>query len=503
MGSRVTRVVRTILEYTLMEEGAMSSIVIIGAGPGGYTAAFAAARAGAEVTLVESGPVGGTCLNSGCIPTKTFKVSAEAMEMSRRLGEFGIVCDAQSRVDMAAVVARKEKVGQVLRNGLEKSCEALKITLLRGKAELQGNGIIEVTASDGGKTTIRGDSIIIATGSSSLNLQSLPVDHLRIFNSDDALNFTTVPERLMIVGGGVIGCELAFIYRTFGSKVILVEAQDRLLPLPSVDEELSKLILRESKKHGIITELGKTAQSVSMDQDGTLKVTLGPSPFVDKAAPQSTAAEYQTDAVLVTVGRVPNTKGLGLEKAGVTVDAKGWIIVDDHMRTSAPSIYAVGDVLGPVKIMLAHVAAVEGLCAVKNCLGQDAAMDYSIVPSGIFTMPEIGTVGLSEAEAKAKGFSIRTSLFQFRALGKSQAMGELTGVFKLICDAETGRLLGAHIAGARATDLIAEAALAIRMKATAEDLANTIHAHPTLAEGIYEAALHLTYQFKELGHERI
>ncbi len=470
----------------------MTRIIVIGAGPGGYTAAFAAAKAGAEVTLVESSALGGTCLNTGCIPTKTMKSSAEALETARRLTEFGIAGGGEARVDMAAVVARKEKVGQVLRGGLEKTCAALKVRLLRGRAELQGGGAVEVSLSDGGKETIQGDSIIIATGSSSLNLPSLPVDHTHILNSDDALTLKSVPERLLIVGGGVIGCELAFIYKTFGSKVTIVEGQGRLLPLPSVDEEMSKLLLRESKKHGIAIELGRTVKSVAVQPDGSVKAVLGPSPFVDAGAAPQTESECLADAVLVTIGRVPNTKGLGLEKAGVAMDSRGWITVDDHMRTSAPGVYAVGDVLGPAKIMLAHVASVEGLVAMKNCLGKDAAMDYSVVPSGIFTSPEVGDVGLAEAEAKAKGLNVRTALFQFRELGKAQAMGELAGVFKLICDADSGKLLGAHIAGAHATDLIAEAGLAIQMGATVEDLAKTIHAHPTLAEGVYEAALHLT-----------
>ena len=471
----------------------MTRITVIGAGPGGYTAAFAAARAGAQVTLVESAAMGGTCLNTGCIPTKTMKASAEALETAHRLAEFGITAVGQAQVDMAAVVARKDRVGQVLRGGLEKSCTALKVTLLRGKAELQGKGIVEVTAADGGKTSVESDSIILATGSRSLNLPSLPVDHTHILTSDDALNLTRVPERLLIVGGGVIGCEMAFIYRAFGSKVTIVEGQNRLLPIPSVDEEMSKLLQRESKKCGIATELGRTVSSVAVQADGTVKAVLGPSPFVEApTAAQQAITECVVDAVLVTIGRVPNTEGLGLEKAGVATDARGWITVNDTMQTSAANIYAIGDVLGPSKIMLAHVAAVEGLCAVANCLGKPESMDYSVVPSGIFTSPEIGTVGLAEAEAKAKGIEVRTSIFQFRELGKAQAMGELAGVFKLICDAKTGKLLGAHIAGAHATDLIAEATLAIRMGATAEDLARTIHAHPTLAEGVYEAALSLS-----------
>ncbi len=470
----------------------MIRITIIGGGPGGYTAAFAAARAGANVTLIESTAMGGTCLNTGCIPTKTIKASADAFEMAHRLTEFGISGTGEAHIDMNAVIARKMKVSSVLRTGLEKSCAALKINLLRGTASIERAGLVRVDLSTGEQLTVEGDRIIIATGSSSLHLPVLPVDHTHILSSDDALTLTHVPKRLLIVGGGVIGCELAFIFRAFGSDVTIVEGQGRLLPIPSVDEEMSKLLLRESKKRGIATELQRTVSSVRVLDNGTVSATLSNSPF---AALPDTAkkpdSECIADIVLVTIGRVPNTEALGLKQAGIAVTPRGWIIADERMQTSIPGIYAIGDVLGPEKIMLAHVAATEGLCAVANCLGEEKRMDYRTVPSGIFTSPEIGTVGLSEAQAKAAGMDIKTTAFQMRELGKAQAMGELAGVCKLICEADSGKLVGAHIAGPHATDLIAEAALAIQMGLTAKDVASTIHAHPTLAEGLYEAALHL------------
>ncbi len=467
----------------------MTKITVIGGGPGGYTAAFAAAKAGAEVTLVESSHIGGTCLNTGCIPTKTMKASAEALETAHRLAEFGINGVGEAKVDMAGVVARKEKVSQILRGGLEKSCAALKVRLLRGRGAVVNAGLVRVTAEDGTVTEVGGDKIIIATGSSGLNLPSLPIDHKHILSSDDALLLKEVPASLLIVGGGVIGSEMAFIYKAFGAAVTIVEGQDRLLPLPSVDGEMSKLLQREAKKRGIGLELGRTVSRVEVLAGGKVKAVLGPSPFVQSEG--AGESEMTVDAVLVTIGRVPNTAGLGLAEAGVSVDARGWVVADEKLATSVPGIYAIGDVLGPSKIMLAHVAAVEGLCAAANCLGKNESMDYSLVPSGIFTSPEIATVGLTEAEAAAKGLEIKTSLFQFRELGKAQAMGEIAGVFKLICDASNGKLLGAHLAGAHATDLIAETTLAIKMGATAQDLASTIHAHPTLAEGVYEAALSL------------
>lgn len=464
------------------------NITIIGAGPGGYVAAFDAARRGAAVTLIEKADLGGTCLNTGCIPTKTIKASAEALETARRLTEFGITAatgeSGAFRVDMAAVVARKDKVRKVLCGGLEKSCAALKIRLLRGQATLLPGRTVQVRTADGTED-IPGDAVILATGSSTLDLPSLPVDHQHIINSDDALNLQHVPGRMVIVGGGVIGCELAFIFRAFGAQVTVVEGLDRLLPIPSVDEDMSRLLQREAKKHGIRVELAKTVKSAAVT-DGVVTCVLGPSPFVPGATGADTTIE--ADMVLVAVGRTPNSAELGLAAAGVDTDARGWIKADTGMRTTAEGVYAIGDALGPARVMLAHVASAEGLCAVANCYGESRILDYTVIPAGIFTSPEIGTVGLSEAEARKQGFAVRTQIFQFRELGKAQAMGELPGLFKLVCEEGSGRILGVHIAGAHATDLIAEAALAMQKGLTAADLAHTIHAHPTLAEGLYEAA---------------
>ncbi|WP_028577384.1 dihydrolipoyl dehydrogenase [Desulfomicrobium escambiense] len=463
-------------------------ITIIGGGPGGYTAAFAAAKAGAQVTLVEAAHMGGTCLNWGCIPTKTLKASAEALETAHRLAEFGISGGGEARPDMPAIVARKNKVSEILRGGLEKTCAKLKVTLLRGRGEVVSAGLVRVHGADGAVQEVAGDKVIIATGSSTLNLPTLPVDHTHIITSDDALELKTIPSRMLVVGGGVIGCELAFIFQALGSKVTVVEGLDRILPVPSIDADLSKLIQREMKKRGIGCELARTASKAEVTATG-VQVTLGPSPFV-KDLPASAQKEsvLEADVVLVAVGRVPNTAGLGLAGAGVETDQRGWIKADARLETSVPGIYAVGDVLGPARIMLAHVAAVEGMVAVKNCLGASEAMDYSAVPAAVFTSPEVATVGLTEAQAREKGFNVTCPQSNFRELGKAQAMGELAGVFKLVVDADSGKLLGAHLAGAHVSDIIAEPTLALQLGATAKDLAKTIHAHPTLAEGIFETA---------------
>jgi dihydrolipoamide dehydrogenase len=467
----------------------MSSIVIIGAGPGGYAAAFEAARAGMAVTLIEQGELGGVCLNSGCIPTKSFRASADALQNAGRLAEFGIMAvDAPGvrfRADMAAVAARKERVRKLLCGGLEKACASRKIALARGQAELLGNGRVRVRGQSGAQD-VQGDYIIIAAGSRSMELPSVPLDHVCILSSDDILNSDRLPDRLLVVGGGVVGCEFAFIFRAFGAEVTIVEGLDRLLPLPSVDEDISRLLQREAKKQGIGMELACTVRHARRNGE-TVRCLLGASPFVPGT--QRPEREVDVDMVLVAAGRAPNSQGLGLAAAGVETDARGWIKADSRMRTSAERVYAIGDILGPSRVMLAHVAGAEALCAVANCLGRETSLDYGVIPSAVFTSPEIGVVGLSESEAKAKGFHVRSSLFQFRELGKAQAMGEIAGLFKLVCEQGSGKVLGAHIAGAHASDLVAEAALAIQCGLSAEDVAGTIHAHPTLAEGTCEAAM--------------
>lgn len=465
-------------------------ITVIGAGPGGYTAAFEAAKAGCEVTLVESALLGGTCLNCGCIPTKTFKASAEVLETARRAAEFGLAGACELNADMKALVARKHRVSDTLRGGLEKNCAKLKISLVRGRGQVLSASLVKVTQADGTVVDIAGDKVILATGSSNLDLPSLPIDHTSILNSDDVLELDHVPGRILVVGGGVIGSELAFIFRTFGSKVTVVEGQNRILPLPAVDEEMSRLLQREMKKRGIGVELCRTVNAAPVE-NGVVKAQLGPSPFLPPEMIPVTArkeAMLEVDAVFVTVGRVPNSQGLGLAEADIATDKRGYVTTDAFLETTVPGIYAIGDLLGPARIMLAHMAVAEAHVAVANCLGAGKTARYDVVPSGIFTSPEVADVGLTEAQAKAQGMDVAISLFQFRELGKAQAMGELPGVFKLVADKSTGKLVGAHIAGAHATDLIAEATLGLQMGITVKEMAETIHAHPTLAEGLFEAA---------------
>ena len=466
-------------------------ITVIGAGPGGYTAAFEAARRGAEVALVESRALGGTCLNRGCIPTKALKSSADALEAVKRAAEFGIAGAGAPRADMPAVLARKAKVVETLRSGLAKACAQRRVRLVEGRARLVSASLVQVEAPGGAVEDLASDRVILATGSSVLRLPALPCDGKRVLTSDEALELDRVPARLLVVGGGVVGCELAFVFRAFGSQVTVVEGLDRLLPVPSIDQDMSKLLLREAKKRGIKAELCRTVAGVRIGDDG-VAADLAPSPFVpEERLPASAkqAASIECDCVFSTVGRVPNTGGLGLAEAGVAVDERGWIKVNGRLETSVPGVYAIGDVLGPSRIMLAHMAEAEARCAAAACFGETAEPEYAVCPSGIFTSPEIGCVGLTEEQARAEGYDAACPQVLFRELGKAHAMGELAGVFKLVADRATGRLLGAHFAGAHATDLIAEAALALHKGCTVQDLAATIHAHPTLAEGVLEAAL--------------
>ncbi len=461
-------------------------ITVIGGGPGGYTAAFEAARCGCAVTLIETEALGGTCLNHGCIPTKTLRVSADALTMARRLEEYGIVGCTGLEADIPAVLERKERVVGILRNGLERTCTHHKITLLRGTGRVVDAHTVAVK-SEVGETVVVGDAVIIATGSRVQQLPGLPLDHTYIVSSDDVLALTHLPKRLVIVGGGVVGCEMACIYRAFGSDVTVIEGMDRLLPMPAVDQDMRVLLQREMRKQKIRVLLGKTLTDVCV-ADGVVKGKISPSPLLECSC-SSDNAFLEADMVLVTVGRAPATDGLGLAKAGIAVDTRGWIVVDSHLQTSVPGIYAVGDVLGPSHIMLAHVAASEGLHVVDClCGGNTQPMCYDNMPSAIFTAPEIGEVGLSEDMARAQGIQVVCGTAQMRELGKAHAMGELAGLFKIVAEATSGRVLGVHIIGVHASDMVAEAGVAITSGLTVHQLARTVHAHPTLAEGVCEAA---------------
>lgn len=463
-------------------------IVILGAGPGGYVAAVRAAQLGAEVTVIEADNVGGTCLNWGCIPSKVMITTAQLMESFHRAGEFGLQVEGGIRVDMAGLMARKQAVIQAQAKGILGLFRHHRIRYINGRGTLKGHGLVSVRSGQE-EVEVAWDRLILATGTRPFELTSLPFDGERILSSNHALNLESVPESVLIVGGGVIGCEFAFILSSLGAKVTVVEALPRLLPLPSVDAACSKVLQREMKKRKIGCLLNRTVDAFE-SSGPRLRVTVGPSPFLESPSErEKERVAVLVDRVLVCIGRKANTAGIGLGALGVRTDEKGWIPVNEKMETSVEDVFAIGDVLGPSKIMLAHVASTEGVVAAENAMGGRKSMDYSAVPGAIFTAPEVANVGRSESQARQEGWKVRADSVLFRNLGKAQVIGEIAGEAKIVSDRETGKILGVHIVGPNATDLIAETALAMRMGARVQDIAETIHAHPTLAEITLECSL--------------
>lgn len=463
-------------------------VVIVGAGPGGYSAGVHLAKNGAQVTIVEGHRLGGVCLNYGCIPTKTLITSTKLLDAMRRADEFGLEGGEQLWPNMKKILARKDRVVQSQIKGLAGSLQKQNIDLVEGRAELLPAGKLQITQPDGATFLQPWDKLILAPGSSPLDLPGFTLEQEVIISSDQALKLEEVPERLLIVGGGVIGCEFAFIFKRLGSEVTLVEVQDRLLPLPSVDRDCSKLLQREMKKNKIAIFLQNKLTSWEKIPEG-LQVRLSPASWQeDHSGPKKETLTRVVDTVLVCVGRSPNTTGLGLEQAGVQTDQRGWITVNEKMETSVPGIYAVGDVLGPSRIMLAHVAAAEGLVAADNVLGGEKTMDYRLVPGAVFTAPEVACVGWTEEQAREQGVDFGVQTVLMRTQGKAQAMGEIAGQLKMVYDKEKRTILGVHLAGAQASEMVAEATLAMQAGCSLETLARTIHPHPTMSEAMQEAA---------------
>jgi dihydrolipoamide dehydrogenase len=469
-----------------------TQVTILGAGPGGYVAAVRAAQLGADVTVVEKEQVGGTCLNWGCIPSKIMKVTAELLEKFHQADVFGIRTEGPATLDMGKLMARKQKVVSAQIKGIEGLLAHHRIRLVRGNARVEGPGKVSAAGQDGQVKSWEWDRLIIATGSRPFSVPAFPFDGRQILSSNHILGIEAVPESIVIVGGGVIGCEFACILSAMGAKVTVVEALDRMLPLPSVDAGCSKVLEREMKKRKIKFYVNRVVASIEPAADG-LAVIIGPSPFASHLKEKDRVPVATTvEKALVCIGRSPNTKNIGLSTIGLETDAKGWIPVDDRMQTGVPGVYAIGDVLGPERVMLAHVASTEAMLAAENAMGGDRAMDYTAVPGAIFTMPEVACVGLTEAQAREKGCDARTDTVLFRSIGKAQVIGELAGQASIVSDAGSGKLLGVHIIGPHATDLLGEGTLAVASGLGVTDITDTIHAHPTLAEIMLEAALKAT-----------
>ena len=447
-------------------------LTIIGAGPGGYVAAIRAAQNGALVTVVEDSEVGGTCLNRGCIPTKTLIASAEALEHVRRAADFGIDATGDIGYNLTKIRERKDKVVSLQVKGIRGLLKSWGVTLIEGRGSLLSSDTVRVVRKDGTTTDLKSDKIIIATGSSPAKLPGFPFDGENVITSDQAILLTKIPKSLLIVGAGVIGSEFAFIYRTFGAEVSMVEMMPRALS--TEDEDMASIIEREFKKSGIKLLTKVEIDNIGKDSEDMMTAKL------------SNGGEIRAEMILVSIGRSMNSGNLGLDTVGVSTGKRGEIIVNDRMETTVPGIYGVGDITG--KILLAHVASHQGLVAVENALGNSETMDYTTVPSGIFTMPEVGSVGLREHEVREKGIKYRVGRFPYRALGKAHAMGEITGLVKIIADEASDKVLGVHICGTHATDMVHEGALAIRTGTTATKLGRMIHAHPTLAEAVMEAS---------------
>jgi dihydrolipoamide dehydrogenase len=451
-------------------------VAIIGGGLGGYVAAIKAAHLGLKVVLVEKDKLGGVCLNWGCIPTKALVSTAELLNYLQRAGEFGIQVKGYS-FDFPAIMKRKEMITRRLSSGVEQLMKANQVRVVRGEGQIIEPGIVEVTDIAGQKEVIKTKNIIIATGSKVMRLPIPGIDSEGVISSDEALSLSELPSRMLIIGGGVVGIEFAGIFKALGVEVTIVEMLPRIL-LP-IDEEIVRRLTQLLKRKGIeiltdckVREIKKNNQNLEVlisTNNGEKKI--------------------ETEKVLLAAGRVPELGNIDIQGLGIELD-KGAIKVDEKMRTNIPGIYAVGDVVG--KIMLAHVASREGIVAVENISGKEVLMDYKVVPNCVFSMPEVASVGLTEEEARKENNNIKVSKFPFTANGKALAMGEAEGLVKIIADADTYELLGFHILGAHASDLIAEGTLALSMEATAFEIVSTIHAHPTLAEAIAEAAEGIT-----------
>jgi dihydrolipoamide dehydrogenase len=447
-------------------------ITILGAGPGGYVAAIKAAQLGAEVTIIEDGEVGGTCLNWGCIPTKTLIASAEVLHKTRNARSFGLELDGTITPNIEKIVERKNKVVSTQIKGIRGLFKSWGINLIEGRGVIIGPQKIQVTLKDGSIQDVDTDKIIIATGSRPAQIPVFPFDGKRILSSDHAVNPDSIPKSLLIVGAGVIGCEFAFIYKEFGADVTMVEMMPNAVS--TEDEEISQILERELKKNKIKLLTNTSVDKVDLNDDG-VSVQLSNDKIIE------------AEKVLVSIGRAVNTENIGLEEVGVNKGQRGEIIADNKLQTNIDGIYAIGDVIGG--IMLAHLASKEGIVAAENAMGGNSTVNYDVVPAAIFTSPEIGSVGLREKQAAEKGINYKVGKFQFRGLGKAHAMGEISGLFKIISEQESDKILGAHIIGAHASDLVHEIAVAMEKGLTVKDIAHTIHAHPTLAEGIMEAAV--------------
>ena len=454
-------------------------LIVIGAGPGGYVAAIRAAQLGMKVACIEKEPsLGGTCLNIGCIPSKALLNSSEKfVEISNHAAEHGIKT-SKIDLDLNVLMDRKTKIVKKLTTGIGFLFKKNKITHIPGMASFVDKNTISITNGKN-EITASAKNFIIATGSSSIEIPNIPVDEKQIVSSTGALSLSKIPKSLLVIGGGYIGLEMGSVWSRLGSEVQVVEFLDHITP--GMDKEISNEFQKLLKKQGINFNLKTKVDSISKNKSGVT---------VNTTDEQGNKKKFDCDVVLISVGRKPNTSNLNLEKIGVDKDNKGRVKVNKHFQTNIKNVYAIGDVIqGP---MLAHKAEEEGVMVAEFIAGQKPHIDYNLIPNVIYTWPEVASVGKTEEQLKEEGLNYKTGQFPMRALGRARASMDTDGFVKILADMETDEVLGVHMIGARAADLIAEAVTAMEFRASAEDIARMSHSHPTYAEAIKEAALAAT-----------
>ena len=455
-------------------------VIVIGAGPGGYVAAIRCAQLGLRTACVEERYLGGTCLNVGCIPSKALLDSSERLySIQNELAERGIVA-SDVKVDLPKMMAFKQNVVNKMTGGIGFLFKKNKVTHLKGRGRLAGKGAVEVTAEDGSKSSHAAKNVILAPGSSPIAVPGLPFDGQNVLSSTEALDLKTIPESLCIVGGGYIGVEIGSVWNRLGTKVTVLEYTDRILP--ASDEEMASGLQKMLVKQGLTFKFRHAAEKAEPTGDGKVKVTC-------KKRDGGESETLTADKVMVAVGRKPATGDLGLETVGVKTNDRGFIEIDGDFRTAADGVYAIGDAVG--RIMLAHNAEEEGVAAAETIAGGHGHVNYRTCPSVVYTHPELAQVGITEAEAKKLlgDGGVKVGKFPFAANGRAVGMGEPAGFVKVLADAKTDKIVGVHVLSAHASDVIAEATVAMEFGASAEDVARSFHAHPTLPEALKEAAL--------------
>lgn len=449
-------------------------IIVIGSGPGGYVAAVRAAQAGKRTAIVEREALGGVCLNWGCIPTKALLKSASVYHYVKNAAAYGIAIEGEAKADIAKIVARSRGVAETMSKGIDFLMKKNKIDVLRGHGSIESKGVVAVENEEG-RTLYEADHIILATGARPRQMPFIPVDGEKIITSREALVVKELPESIVVIGSGAIGSEFAFLFAQLGVKVTIVEYLPNLMPLE--DEEVSKTMERAFRKMRATVYTGTTVKAARVNNEGRCEVDI---------EGKKGAETLVADMVLAAVGIKTNTENIGLEKVGIELE-RDKIKVDEHYQTAVEGIYAIGDLI-PTPA-LAHVASAEAIHCVDAICGRSPQLvDYSTIPSCVYTSPEVASVGLTEKQATEKGIELKVGRFQFTASGKAAAAGERDGFVKLLFDAATDKLVGAHFVGMNVTEMIAEPTVAKALGATAEVLAHTIHPHPTMNEAVMEAA---------------